>query len=319
MSRKSQLLALVFLAFTLVPALTRATTRDIIPAGTLLHCTVSEPNFSAKTAQVGDPLLCNLGPVGAFGHSVFPRGAELGGHLDDAKSPGHFFGKGWMQVTFDRMILPGAQILPLDAKIIAGPHKKVDAEGRIRGNGHPVRDAVEWAIPIFWPIKLLTLPARGPFPALKGETRLSLRLMEDVEVPFQTAYNVPRPPWTSPSAYRPSAYRVIRPASATLEMASVSTLAPEVQGDGQNAAPAAAASSGTQPGADQTMTVLALNGGEAYLAREYWVQGGEVHCVSADGEEKTFPLEKMDLYQTATLNRQRNVKFVLQSKDMLEQ
>jgi hypothetical protein len=65
--------------------------------------------------------------------------------------------------------------------------------------------------------------------------------------------------------------------------------------------------------------VLALVGGEAFLAREYWVQGGDVHCVSAEGEHRIFPLEQMDLYQTASLNRQRNTKFVLQSRDTIEQ
>ena len=67
------------------------------------------------------------------------------------------------------------------------------------------------------------------------------------------------------------------------------------------------------------MTVLALVGGEAFLAREYCVQGGEVHCLSAEGEHKIFPLEQMDLYQTASLNKQRNIKFVLQSRDVNEQ
>ena len=60
-------------------------------------------------------------------------------------------------------------------------------------------------------------------------------------------------------------------------------------------------------------------GGEAFLAREYWVQGGEVHCVSAEGDHKIFPLEQMDLYQTASVNKQRNIRFVLQSRDSAEQ
>jgi len=72
-------------------------------------------------------------------------------------------------------------------------------------------------------------------------------------------------------------------------------------------------------GDDGPMTVIALAGGEAYLAREYWVQGDEIHCVSADGDQKAFPLEKIDLYQTASLNRERNVKFVLQAKGPIEQ
>ena len=311
-----------------VPALAGATTRDIIPAGTILHCTVSEPNFSSKTAQVGDPVLCHLGPLGEFGHSVFPRGAELGGHMEDAQAPGHFVGKGWMQLEFDRMILPGAEILPLSTKVVSSPHMKVDAEGRIRGKGHPVRDAVEWAVPIMWPIKIMTLPARGPYPALKGETRLALRLMEDVEVPFSVARSsVPMPPWASPSGYHTSSYQVFRPASASLEDFSESVqpadlgirteAPPQVAISPIAAAPVSQAAAGA--GEEQPMTVIALNGGDAYLAREYWVQGGQVHCVSPDGEQKAFPLEKMDLYQTANLNRQRNVKFVLQSKDPVEQ
>src|SRR5438445_8105556 len=129
----------LFLTFSAVLCLgvaAQAATPDLIPAGTLLHCTMDEPNFSAKTAQIGDPVLCHLGPLGTFGHSVFPRGAELGGHLQDFKNPGHFWGKGYITIEFDRMILPGAQVLPLAAKVISAPHNKVDNQGDIKGKGH---------------------------------------------------------------------------------------------------------------------------------------------------------------------------------------
>jgi hypothetical protein len=202
MTRKCFLLTIVFCVS--VSMLARASD-EIVPAGTLLQCTVSEPNFSSKTAQVGDPVLCYLGHVAAFGHPLFPRGAELSGHLEDYKNPGHFVGKGWMQVSFDRLILPGAQVLPLSAKIISAPHMKVDAEGKVHGKGHPKRDAVLWAIPVFWPVKILTLPARGPFPAFKGETRLSLRLMEDMEFSLPAVRSsIPMPPRATPSSYNSS-------------------------------------------------------------------------------------------------------------------
>jgi hypothetical protein len=42
---------------------------------------------------------------------------------------------------------------------------------------------VEWAIPVLWPIKVATLPARGPRPSLKGETHIELRVMEDILIP----------------------------------------------------------------------------------------------------------------------------------------
>src|SRR4029453_9740510 len=127
----------------------------------------------------------------------------LGGHLQDYKNPGRFIGKGWIAIEFDRMILPGAEMLPLSAKVISQPHLKSDPQGNIHGKGHPNRYTCLWAIPVFWPIKVLTLPARGPFPSLKGESRLSLRLMEDVEIPFPVSArnSVPMPPWASPSSY----------------------------------------------------------------------------------------------------------------------
>jgi hypothetical protein len=66
----------------------------VVPAGTLLHCTLDEPNFSSATADIGDPVLCHLSSLQQFGRTVFPRGSYLQGHLEAAKEPGHFFGKG---------------------------------------------------------------------------------------------------------------------------------------------------------------------------------------------------------------------------------
>jgi hypothetical protein len=294
----------------------RAATHDLIPAGTLLHCTMDEPNFSPKTAQVGDPVLCNLGPLGAFGHSVFPRGAELSGHLQDFKAPGHFWGKGWMNIEFDRMILPGAQVLPLSAKVINAPHNKVDSQGDIKGKGHPKRDAILWAIPIFWPVKVFTLPARGPYPTLKGETRLSLRLMEDVEVPFAVARNgVPMPD------YRPSAYRGSTQSYQQSGYQSSSNYQPSssqsatVQSDAPVVRPAAY----TQPRAsvyDGQVTIIALQAGAAVLATRYWIDGSDLHCVTRDGAEQNVPLALVDLQQTVKVNQERNVAFSLRSRQV---
>jgi hypothetical protein len=280
-------------------------TKDFIPAGTILHCTMDEPNFSAKTANVGDPVLCHLGPLGSFGHSIFPRGAELGGHLQDYKAPGHFFGKGWMAIQFDRLILPNAEVYPLSAKVTSAPHLKVDAQGDIRGKGHPKRDAFFWAIPLFWPVKVFTLPARGPYPALKGESRLSLRLMEDVEVPFATSQNsVPSPPSSSQrSDYRkePSTYQ---PASAAQQ---------------QQAPAVKRITYGNAPDADDFVTIIALQAGTAVLAREYWLEGDKVACVASSGNRQDVPLNAIDLTQTVKVNHERNVEFALHARHVLEQ
>jgi len=170
-----QFLPVVFLLPLIFSLPTPAVAKDLVPAGTIITCILDEPNFSSKTAQVGDPVLCSLGPLRSFGHMVFPRGAQLSGHLQDYKNPGHFWGKGSLSLEFDRVILPNAEVLPLNAKIISAPHQHIDKAGSIKGKGHPKRDAILWAVPLFWPVKVLTLPARGPYPTLKGETRLSMR------------------------------------------------------------------------------------------------------------------------------------------------
>lgn len=166
-----------------------STRETILPAGTLLRCSLDEPNFSSKTGEVGDPVLCPLEGVLLFNRTALPRGAYLGGHLVAAKDPGHFFGKGYLQLEFDYIGLPDDQ-LPVPAKIIAATNYRVDEQGRIVGHGHATRDAVEWSIPLLWPMKILNLPARGPRPTLKAEQRLTLRLMDDVVLPIE-----PRPGW----------------------------------------------------------------------------------------------------------------------------
>jgi hypothetical protein len=277
---------------------------EIIPAGTLLQCTLSEPNFSSKTAQVGDPVLCYLGHVSAFGHSMFPRGAELSGHLQEYQNPGHFVGKGWIELDFDRIVLPGAQVIPLSAKMISAPHLKVDSDGKAHSLGHPKRDAALWAIPIFWPVKLITLPNRGPYPAFKGEVRLTMRLMEDIEVP--SSVSVPRPPWATSSNYDPSSPRTYTPASTTQREPTVTLQTASFVQRATALPPAAPASAST---------VIVLKGGGAFLARDYWVEGGQLHCVSPDGQPKLFALESMDLNQTVRVNGERHVEFTLHSRD----
>lgn len=211
-----------------------------------------------------------------------------------------------MAIQFDRLILPNAEVYPLSAKVTSAPHLKVDAQGDIRGKGHPKRDAFFWAIPLFWPIKVFTLPARGPYPALKGESRLSLRLMEDVEMPFPTTAqnSVPMPPWSSSQRndYRktPSPYQ---PASTTAQAASaVQSIAV-----------------GNAEGVNGSVTIIALQAGTAVLARQYSLEGDKVVCVASSGERQDVPLNAIDLAQTVKVNQERNVEFALHLRRTMEQ
>jgi len=205
-------LVLLTLLVSVTASVAASTDSEFLPAGLLLNCTMDEPSFSSKTAELNDPVLCHLQSTSVLGRSVFPRGTYLTGHLQEYRNPGHFVGKGWLSLQFDRLVLPGEAVLPLAAKVVAVPPYKVARDGRILGAGHAKRDAVEWAVPILWPWKVLTLPARGPYPTLKGETRLTLRLMEDVAVPVSATAlpYVPMPPWARTNTTGPGAYPGLR-------------------------------------------------------------------------------------------------------------
>jgi hypothetical protein len=195
-----------FLMLLLSAPLTAFAGEQIIPAGSLIGCTISEPRLSSKTTNVGDPVLCQVSHFELYGRSSLPYGSYMEGRFEEYKDPGHFVGKGWMELKFDRMIIEPDTVIPVDARVVRVPGYNVDREGRILGKGHPVRDAIEWAIPILWPIDLLNLPRRGPRPTLKGETRLTLKIMDDLGVPLRDAplQESPGLQRRQPAAYQPA-------------------------------------------------------------------------------------------------------------------
>ncbi len=162
-----------------------ASAEQLVPAGSIIRCTVAEPKISSKTENIGDPILCQVSHVEAYGRASFPYDAYLVGTFVDYKDPGHLVGKGWMELKFDRMITHNDSVVPVDVRVIDVPKYPVDQEGKIHGKGHPVRDTVEWLIPVLWPIDLINLPRRGPRPVLKAETRLTLKVLDDFGIPSE--------------------------------------------------------------------------------------------------------------------------------------
>ncbi len=159
------------------------TSDQLLPAGSLIQCTTSEPRLSSKTMAIGDPVLCRVSHGVHMGRSVLPYDSYLVGRFEDYRDPGHFVGKGWMQLTFDHMVIEPDTVVPLDAKVVDVPGFNIDRQGRIMGKGHATRDTILWMIPVLWPIDLLELPRRGPYPTLKAETRMTVKLMDDLRVP----------------------------------------------------------------------------------------------------------------------------------------
>jgi len=265
----------------------------LVPAGTLLQCTLNEPNFSSATAAVGDPVLCHLRTMQQFGKPLFPRGSMLGGHLEAAKEPGHFVGKGYLKVTFDRVILPSGD-LPVPAKVIQARGYKVNKQGAINGKGHPTRDVVEWMIPPLWAWKVVSLPFRGPRPTLKGEEPLQLRLMDDIVVPRTLAQvNHPdRPPYAS--SVRPSVYHAAPPANAiqlavekNASTASESAEAMQVIGQPSNSGQIS-----------QRSTILVTKANQIYEVAKYQRDGDLLMFEDTQGRKGGVDVNEVDWRKT---------------------
>jgi|SRR5580658_3649205 hypothetical protein len=316
----------VLAASLLALSLSASAREMVLPAGTLLKCTMDEPNLSSATVAIGDPVLCRLHAVTEFGQQTFPRGSYLVGHLEAAKDPGHFWGKGYMKLQFDRIGLPQGD-MPLDAKVIATRGYKVDKDGDIRGKGHATRDIVEWMIPPLWPWKVIMLPARGPRPTLKGESMLTLRLMDDVQIPQVAQTNGPdwhffgRPRIENDSYYQGSYQGAsaqqpdnsypqlsVRNVAVTssepprLEEIPQVTYASYVSKDRVGGGSAA-----TSPG----VPVFVLKTGMVLSVGNYTYQDGRISYELASGGSGVISTDEVDWTTTTQVNGQRGVRVML--------
>jgi len=323
--RRYQFLSLLPLLFLGVQR--SASAQDVqVPAGTLLRCTLNEPDFSSKTGQVGDPVLCHVSMVQEFGRAAFPRGAYMAGHLEGEKEPGHFWGKGYLKLVFDRIGLPNTDV-PISAKVIAARGFHVDREGDILGKGHAKRDVIEWMFPPLWPWKVLTLPARGPRPTLKGEETLTLRLMEDVTVPRLAASSWPdwRPPrpqasaFTSSERYAASSYngrsnsRFLRYAPSSYPaMTNTSANGSDIL-PSREQVPQASPVEVHQAKASQ-LTLLALKNEIIYAVTQYWVDGDHLSYLRPSGASGDLSLDELDWARTTQLNAERGVSVTLRAR-----
>jgi hypothetical protein len=289
----------------------------VLPAGTLLQCTLNEPNLSSKTVEIGDPVLCHLRGVTSFGQQAFPRGSYLVGHLEAAKDPGHFVGKGYLKLQFDRIGLPSGD-MPLQAKVISTRGYKVDKEGKIDGKGHAKRDVVEWMLPPLWPWKVIMLPARGPRPQLKGETVLSLRLMDDVQLPQVASASLParrslsvRPQSNSFGESDDSNTRpVLSIRSSVVKSNTRVSAAVDVPHASYASFVSTSAASGV-PAAVASKPVFILNSGTVLAVGSYQYQDGRLTYTLEHGGGGVVSTDEVDWNATTRINNQRGVRVTL--------
>lgn len=289
----------------------------LVPAGTLLQCTMEEPNFSSATASVGDPVLCHLKSFQEFGHTVFPRGSMLAGHLEADKEPGHFVGKGYLKITFDRVIVPSGDV-PLPAKVIQAKGYKVDKEGDIKGKGHAKRDVAEWMFPPLWPWKVIMLPARGPRPTIKGEEPMELRLMDDIVVPRNmsasaTFGHLDRPPYASSNSPKPSSFESAAqpaPIQQTAMVADKPLVAPSqsavpavipVSDPAPATMPSAALVAAPATASPLRVTILVLKSNQVLEVSKYRIDSGVVTYQELNGKQGAVDSAQIDWRQTTQM------------------
>ncbi len=208
-----------------------------------------------------------------------------------------------MELKFDRLVIQPNTVIPFAAKVVDVPKYGVDKQGRIHGNGHPVRDMVEWMIPVLWPIDLINLPRRGPRPVLKAETRLTLKIMDDIDVPTgpdlvwndsglaqraPTSYAAPAPVMPPPvQAPAPVVYEYAPPMPPPTPTAVVVRRPPSMP------------------------TLLVMRNGYGMYATNYWVQGNSIRYIAMNGAPVVMPMQQLDLQTTTYVNQQRGVSFSL--------
>ncbi|HTT24097.1 MAG TPA: hypothetical protein VMG82_34550 [Candidatus Sulfotelmatobacter sp.] len=302
-------LLFAFLLVSLFAFCLSASARDIVvPAGTLLQCTLNEPNLSSATVDIGDPVLCHLRSLTEFGQQAFPRGSYLVGHIEAEKDPGHFVGKGYLKLQFDRIGVPSGD-LPLEAKVIATRGYKVDKQGKVDGKGHPKRDVAEWMLPPLWPWKVLMLPARGPRPTLKGESVLSLRLMDDVQIP-QVAQTY-GPGWHFFGRFQNERFND----SQASDSRQLLTLRPAGDSSVPQATYASLVTREVPSNVDGApgMPVFVLNSGAMLSVSGYGYSDSRITYTLVGGGTGVISTDDVDWTTTTKLNNQRGVRLSLHS------
>ena len=139
---------------------------------------------------------------------------------------------------------------------------------------------------------------------------VTLKVMQDVELPRLTAYSTPPPAQQYP-APRVQSYSqpYAQPSSgpvAPRSSSGVYYLPPSAP-----AAPPASLGSAQADMPSRALTLVALKSDTIVPAKDYWVAGRELFYVLPDGREASTDLNRIDWQRTTDLNAERGVRVTL--------
>jgi hypothetical protein len=120
-----------------------------IPAGTVLHCRISQ-TLTTKLNYQNDPFTAAVSePVMIGGHEVIPVGASVEGRIARLERPGRVKGVGQMRLSAERITFPDGRSFPLSATLMsaygADNAKVVDMEGTVKGPSSRIPEMEEIA------------------------------------------------------------------------------------------------------------------------------------------------------------------------------
>ncbi|MBZ5669943.1 MAG: hypothetical protein LAO04_09450 [Acidobacteriia bacterium] len=118
-----------------------------IPAGTILHCRVTQ-TLTTKLNYQGDAFAATVSePVMVDGREAIPVGSTLEGRIAQMDKPGRVKGVGQMRLTVEQLRFPDGRNLPLSAVLMtaygAENAKVVGSEGLVKGPSSRVPDMQE--------------------------------------------------------------------------------------------------------------------------------------------------------------------------------
>ena len=173
-------------------------------------------------------------------------------------------------------------------------------------------------LPPLWPWKLIMLPARGPQPSLKSESTITMRLMDDVQIPGATSNGAGWHSFGGPqndSFYRNS-FNDSRQNGARPQLA-VRQVNPAGEPQADDASPITQVSyvpqgvrtgvSGTAPG----VPVFVLKSGMVLEVGNYTYQDNRISYELAAGGTGVIAADEVDWTTTTRVNQQRGVRVSL--------